>query len=194
MSRDCKRWLEEKETLSPIKTVSNVAPLSSSTWKASDTASNRQAIQASVKNCGILNKGNTGYIIAILQFHSTMEEFWSSFNAVSKTLSPFVSSFVKIMSLWKPSRLLDPFQFLRFLKQVLVKSERPYFNIFEQQDAREILGCILYELCGDFILVQVKTRVTMDSLSCHRSVDDYFNSIQFNSYLFSKKYIYIYIK
>ena len=143
-----------------------MAPLSSSTWKASDTASNRQAIQASVKNCGILNKGNTGYIIAILQFHSTMEEFWSSFNAVSKTLSPFVSSFVK-MSLSKPSQTaIDPCQFLRFLKQVLVKSERPHFNIFEQQDARKILACILYELCGDFILVQVKTRVTMDSLSC----------------------------
>ena len=102
-----------------------------------------------------------------------MGEFWSSFNAVSKNLSPFVSSLVKIMSLSKPSQTaIDPFQFLRFLKQVLVKSERPHFNIFQQQDAREILDCILYELCGDFILVQVKTRVTMDSLSFHRSVDN----------------------
>ena len=45
--------------MSPRKAVSIVAPLSGSTLKTSKTTSTCQAIQASVKNCGILNKGNT---------------------------------------------------------------------------------------------------------------------------------------
>ena len=74
------------------------------------------------------------------------------------------------MSLLKSSKsAIDPLQ-------VLVKSGRPYFNIFEQQDAGEILACILDELCGDFIraldLVQFKTKVTIDCLSCHQSIDN----------------------
>ena len=82
----------------------------------------------------------------------TIVQFWLSFNTVSKTLSPFVSAFVKIMSRVKSSKTaIDP-QFLMFLKQVLVKSGRPLFNIFEQQDAGGILACILDKLCGDFIL------------------------------------------
>ena len=32
---------------------------------------------------------------------------------------------------------------------MLIKSGRSHFNIFEQQDAGEILACILDELCGD---------------------------------------------
>ena len=63
---------------------------------------------------------------------------------------------------------IDPSQFLRLLKQMLVKSGRPHFNIFKQQNVREILACILYERCCDFIFaldfVQVKTRVTIDVL------------------------------
>ena len=52
LSRDCKRWLEEKVTISPIKTVSNVAPLSScSASKTTKITLDCEAIQASVKNC-----------------------------------------------------------------------------------------------------------------------------------------------
>ena len=62
---------------------------------------------------------------------------------------------------------------------MLVKSGRPHFNIFEQQDVGEILACILDELCSDFILaldmVQVKTTVTMDFLPCHQR-NEYENS------------------
>ena len=57
---------------------------------------------------------------------------------------------VKIMSLLKSSKTaIDPSQFLRFLKKVLVKSGKPHFNIFGQQDAAEILACILDELCDN---------------------------------------------
>ena len=124
-----------KSDITSRKADSNVVPLTSSTLKISKTTSSCQAIQASVKNCGILNKGDTCYINATLQCLSTMAQFWSSFNAVSKTLSTCASSFVKIMSLLKSSKTATgPSQFLRFLKQVLVKSGRPNFKIFEQQD------------------------------------------------------------
>ena len=86
-----------------------------------------------------------------------------------KTLPPFVSSFIKMFLLKSSKSAIEPSQFLRFLKQVLVKSGRPYFNIFDQQDAEIIMACILDELCGDFILaldlVQVKTRVTTACLA-----------------------------
>ena len=58
---------------------------------------------------------------------------------------------------------------------MLVKSGRPHFNIFEQQDAKEISTCILDELCGNFILaldlVQVKIRVTVDCWFSHHTID-----------------------
>ena len=55
-------------------------------------------------------------------------------------MSPFVFSFVKIIFLLQSSKsAIDPCQFSKFLKQVLVKSGRPYFNIFEQKDAEKIL-------------------------------------------------------
>ena len=56
LSRNCKRWLEEKVTISPIKTVSIVAPLSSSTLKTSKITSNCQAIEASIKTLGYLEQ------------------------------------------------------------------------------------------------------------------------------------------
>lgn len=95
----------------------------------------------------------------------TIVQFWLSFNTVSKTLSPFVSAFVKIMSRVKSSKTaIDP-QFLMFLKQVLVKSGRLHFNIFQQQDAGGILDFISDELCGNFMcyckLLQVRIRLTI---------------------------------
>ena len=95
-SRDYKRSLEEKVTIYPTKTFSNVVPLSSLTSKISKTTWNCQEIQAFVKISCILNKCNSYYINTTLQCLSTMVQFWSSFSAVSKGLSPFMSSFMKI--------------------------------------------------------------------------------------------------
>ena len=94
-----------KSDNTPIKTISIVVPLSSSTSKTSKITSGCQVIRASIKNYGVLNKGNTCYISATLQCFSIKVQFWSSFNAVSKALSPTVSSFVKIMYLLKSSKL-----------------------------------------------------------------------------------------
>ena len=89
---------------------------------------------------------------------------------------PFVPSFNKMSFLKSSNSAIDPFQFLRFLKQVLVKPGAPHFNIFEQQNAGEIFTCILDELSGDFTLaldlVQVKARVTIHCLSCQQGIDN----------------------
>ena len=81
-----------------------------------------------------------------------------------------MSTFVKIMTLLKTSKSpLDPSQFLRSLKQVLIKSGRSEFNLFQQQDACEILSCILDELCSESVLalhlinINIKNTVTCNS-------------------------------
>ena len=78
-----------------------------------------------------------------------------------------MSALLKIMSLLKTSKVpVDPSQFLRFLGQVLMNSGRPDFDIFQQQDASEVLSVILNELCSespiasDVITVNVKNTVT----------------------------------
>lgn len=81
-----------------------------------------------------------------------------------------MSAFLRIMSLLKTAKSpLDPSQFLRFLKQVLIKSGNLDFNIFQQQDACEILSCILDELCSlsqhalDLIKNHIKNTITCNS-------------------------------
>ena len=69
---------------------------------------------------------------------------------------------------------IDPSQFLRFLKQVVIKSGNVDFNIFQQQDACEVLSCILDELCSlsphalDAINTHVKNTITCNTcLQCN---------------------------
>ena len=89
-----------------------------------------------VCNVGLLNKGNTCYINSVIQCLSTVPELWSNISTNLNNRTTFFSSFLKVMSLLKTSKSpLDPSQFLRFLKQVLIKSGRADFNIFQQQDA-----------------------------------------------------------
>ena len=87
--RDSKRWTEEKVTLSPIETVSNSAPLSSSASKTSKITSDCQAIQLSAKNFGILNKGTPAILMQVLS-----------------ALAPWCSSGRVLMLLQKYSYLL----------------------------------------------------------------------------------------
>ena len=122
------------------------------------------------KNCGILNKGNTCYLNASLQCLSTMVSFWSNLTSFSTSISPFVSSFLKIMSILRSSKQpIDPSDFLRHLQNVLVKSGKPYFDLFQQQDAAEILTCILEELSAsnplakNMVKVSIRVKVTCDS-------------------------------
>ena len=115
-------------------------------------------------NCGLLNKGNTCYVNASLQCLSTMEQLWSNFTSFNNSLSPFVSSFVKIMSLLRSSKSpLDPSQFLRFLQRIIAKSGNTGFELFQQQDAAEVLSYIFDEFCGESLHAQHMLKFKMQS-------------------------------
>ena len=125
-----------------------------------------------VKNCGILNKGNTCYLNACLQCLSTMVSFWSNLTMFTTSLAPFVSSFVKIMSLLRTSKQpIDPSHFLKHLNNTIIKSGKQNFNIFEQQDAAEVLSSIFEELFTVGIsamnMVKVSSRVTITCCKCN---------------------------
>ena len=121
----------------------------------------------------------------VLQCLSVVPEFWGNIGCSLNKQTPFVSSFLKTMSLLQTSRsALDPSQFLRFLKQVLIKSGRVDFNIFQQQDACEVLSCILDELCSqsfhalDLIKTHVKNSITCNSCFHSNTVEDPFSILQ----------------
>ena len=57
-----------------------------------------------VSNAGIINKGNTCYINSCLQCLSSLPEFWSKLSFGGEEQSPFLASFLKIMSLLKTSK------------------------------------------------------------------------------------------
>ena len=76
---------------------------------------------------------------------------------------------MKFMSLLKTSEHpLDPSPFLRFLQQVLIRDGRTDFNLFQQQDACEILSCILNELCGESLLASHAINIHVrNSVTCN---------------------------
>ena len=77
-----------------------------------------------------------------------MIKLWSNFSLHSNTLSQFILSFVKTMSMLRSRKtVLDPSQLLHCLQNVLIKSGKFNFNLFQQQDGSEIISCILEELC-----------------------------------------------
>ena len=138
-----------------------------------DFAINNRSAKTYV-NCGLLNKGNTCYVNASLQCLSTMEQLWSNFTFCNDSLSPFTSSFVRIMSLLRSSKSpLDPSQFLRFLQGIVTKSGKPNFSLFHQQDAAEILSCIFEEFCVESLHVQNMLRFKLRyEITCNTCFND----------------------
>ena len=68
------------------------------------------------------------YWNASLQCLSTMVTYWSNFSAHKNKLLKFVAAFVKLMSLLQtPKGALDPFYFLKRLKQIISKAKNPAF-------------------------------------------------------------------
>ena len=85
-------------------------------------------------NCGLLNKGNTCYINASLQCLSTIEQLWSNFTCCNNFLSPFTSSFVRIMLLLRSSKSpLDPSQFLQFLQGAVTNQGNLTYLLFNSK-------------------------------------------------------------
>ena len=100
---------------------------------------------------------------------SIMPDFWTKLSINSENQSPFITSFLRIMSLLKTSKSpLDPSQFLRFLTHVLVISGRADFNIYQQQDGCEVLGCMLDEFCSESVYASDLTRIHVkNTVSCN---------------------------
>ena len=116
---------------------------------------------------GLINKGNTCYINSCLQCLRTMPGFWSNLSSTPENQTPFVSSFLKIMSLLKTAKAaIDPSPFLRFLKQVLMKMGRTDFDLFQQQDAGEILSCVLNELCSESVQSSDSIKLHVKNTVC----------------------------
>ena len=56
------------------------------------------------------------------------------------------------MSLFRSYKsILDPYQFFRFLKELIVRSIRQYFELFQHQDASEILSIIICDQCSESV-------------------------------------------
>ena len=90
------------------------------------------------------------------------------------SLSPFTSSFVRIMSLLRSSKSpLDPSQFLQFLQGIVTKSGKPNFSLFQQQDAAEILSCIFEEFYVESLHVQHMLRFKLRyEITCNTCFND----------------------
>ena len=103
-----------------------------------------------------------------------MVAFWSNLTIFTTRLSPFISSFVKIMSLLRSSKgPIDPSHFIRHLQKVVIDSGKFDFNIFQQQDAAEILASILDELSSVGPIAREMVNVSFQmTISCHKCNND----------------------
>ena len=71
---------------------------------------------------------------------------------------------------------LDPSQFLRHLKIILIKSGKTDFNIFCQQDAGEILSYILNEFCSHSPHVQQALNYSLQNeITCNTCMETNIN-------------------
>ena len=178
-SKDSKTWNKPvttppDNTMKPVVTPQVNTNLNSrvrqnKTMPSANSNQSQNKTSTVVSNVGLINKGNTCYINSCLQCLSVMPEFWSNLSSSAEKPIPFVSSFLKIMSLLKTAKYaIDPSQFLRFLKQVLTKTGRTDFNLFEQQDASEILSCVLNELCSESLQASIPIKLHVkNTVTCN---------------------------
>ena len=116
----------------------------------------------SVVRAGILNKGQTCYVNALLQALTTLQVLWSviASNTVEDDL--FITSFLEIMySIESTKKLIDPSRFLRALTTVIHNSGQQNFIIFSQQDAAEVLEYILNKFCSSSVLGKDKLALVV---------------------------------
>ena len=75
---------------------------------------------------------------------------------------------------------VDPSQFLRSLELVLVKSGKSDFNLFQQQDACEILSCIIDELCVESPLASNLIKISVqNTITCNTCLEKTVNEDPF---------------
>ena len=185
LSRYSKEW--SNPTISSPKSSVSKAPHPAVSHSSKKKVYKPSLSNSSVpvkSNCGLLNKGNTCYVNSALQCFSVMIPFWSSLS-LNNQVSPFVSSFVRIMSMLRTSKAnLDPSNFLRNFTSVLTKAGRSNFNIHHQQDVAEAIGYILEEIFTEcaasqaMINVAISVRVTCNTCFQHSVTEDSFTLLQ----------------
>ena len=94
-------------------------------------------------NCGLLKKGSTCYISALLQSFIPMIKLLSKFSLRNNTLSPLVSSLIQTISLLSSGKtVLGTSQSLRCLKNAMNSSGKCDFS-FSSSRAHVRL-CLVY--------------------------------------------------
>ena len=183
-AKDCLTWVTPPVLLGDSKPKSdNVKKPPCMPKRNKDPKCDKQ-IQSKnqIIRCGLLNKGNTCYVNATLQCLSSIVPLWSNLSLNNNKLTPLTASFIRIMSLLNSSKsTLDPSNFLRHLKIALIKSGKTNFDIYQQQDAAEILMFILNELASDSIhteqLIFSKMR---NEFTCHHCLQINLNEDSFS--------------
>ena len=117
------------------------------------------------KNCGIINKVNTCYANVILQCLKVFPVLWSSSGQIKSTL---YSSVRKVMfQLHSAKSPVDPFFFLKSLKDVFVREGRS-FDLHDQQDVGKVLEIVLEELTGPSFITSAAYNIkSLTSTICH---------------------------
>ena len=130
-----------------------------------------------VVRAGILNKGQTCYVNALLQALSTLQVFWSVIASNTVENDFFITSFLEIMySIQSTKKPLDPSRFLRALTTVIHSSGQRNFNVFSQQDAAEVLEYILNEFTSSSVLGKDKLELVVRStVSCDTCFQESFS-------------------
>ena len=191
LSRDTKDWSLENENSSFVATERPPSTKPRPLFKDLTRNSQKQdsATESSAKppqqdkenskpiryhNKGLLNKGNTCYVNAILQCLNVLPQFWTALASVSTCKSTLGSSCSKLFQQLSSAKVsVDPSPFLRDLKTTITKAGRKNFDIFSQQDAPEILEYILAELSVDSVflnnLFQIRVQVSVTCNICHQS-------------------------
>ena len=103
-----------------------------------DFAINKSSAEPYV-NCGLFNKRNTCYIDASLQCLSTIEQFCKNY-VIVETFQIFFGS-ISIFAV---------------LQGFAIKSGKPNFSLFQQQNAVESFSCIFEEFCVESLHAQHK--------------------------------------
>ena len=176
LSRNNKDWQKPEKLPSQSKVPKRSSPVikDAKTSNVDKKVFKKNSEITAKSNCGLFNKGNTCYLNSALQCFSRMVLFWSNLSIIGNQISPFVTSFVRIMSMLGTCKsAMDPSVFLRQCQSVIVKAGVPNFDLHQQQDVAEIIGYILDELfvqCAQSQrMISVSFRNSITCNSCYQS-------------------------
>ena len=160
---------EEQVCPSPVPEVTSSKVSSSLASAVLSTGCFSPVVKAKQNRPGIINKGNTCYVSAILQCLSVLPDLWPS---NPQNNSSFVLSLNKMLHhLHSCKSHLDPSPFLKSLESVLVKAGKGPIDIFSQQDVVEMLEVVLQEIAESSILGnEVFNIKRLTRITCHNCV------------------------